>query len=44
MQFSGPLIEILATYVQHRFTQVIVGSTNTPSAAFHALLLLSKHY
>ena len=44
MQFSGPL-EVFTTHVQHRFAQVNGGSINTTSAyAFHALLLLSKHY
>ena len=36
------LLEILATYVQHRFVQANGGSTNTTRV--HVLLLPSKHY
>ena len=38
-------LEVLATFVQHRFAQANGGSTNTTKAyAFHALLLPSKYY
>ena len=42
IQFDGPP-GILATHVQHRFTQANCGSINTTVVAFYALLLPSKH-
>ena len=43
MQFSGPPRSISNYVQQHCFAQANGGSTKTTMAAFHALLLPSKH-